>query len=284
MDGSKTKAWFGAIAVHAALVAGLIFSVRWKQVEHLPVAVELVTPIQVPDVQPLAPAPPEPTPPLPVAKPLPTVTEKAPRPPVPTPSAADIARESVKLDDERRQADADKAAKAKIQEKARQDALKKEADQELAKKQAAQRAADLKVTQDKALKEQQAAAAAQAAADKAAREAAERAETARVAKAAEAAIARARAKAEGEYVAKIRSKVLGNIILASEVAGNPEAIFSVTQMPTGEILDIRPLRSSGNKAYDDAVERAIRKSSPLPKPDQAELFQRQLTLKFRPQD
>jgi colicin import membrane protein len=162
--------------------------------------------------------------------------------------------------------------------------LKKEADQEVAKKQAAQRAADLKAAQEKALKEQQAAAAAQAAAEKAARDAAERAEAQRAAKAAEAAAARARAKAEGEYVAKIRSKVLGNIIMASEISGNPEAVFSVTQMPTGEILDIKPVRSSGNKAYDDAVERAIRKSSPLPKPDQPELFQRQLTLKFRPQD
>jgi len=41
-------------------------------------------------------------------------------------------------------------------------------------------------------------------------------------------------------------------------------------------------KSSGNRAYDEAVERAILKSSPLPKPDQAEVFQRQLSLKFRP--
>ncbi len=51
--------------------------------------------------------------------------------------------------------------------------------------------------------------------------------------------------------------------------------------PSTLLQTIRQL-SSGNRAYDEAVERAILKSSPLPKPDQAEVFQRQLSLKFRP--
>ena len=93
---------------------------------------------------------------------------------------------------------------------------------------------------------------------------------------------RARAKAEGDYAAKIRSKVRGNII--AEVSGNPEAVFSVVQLPTGEVLTATLTKSSGNAAYDQAVERAILKSSPLPKPDQADVFKRELTLKFRPQE
>jgi colicin import membrane protein len=43
-------------------------------------------------------------------------------------------------------------------------------------------------------------------------------------------------------------------------------------------------RSSGNKAYDEAVERAIIGASPLPKPDDPSVFQRQLELRFRPKD
>ncbi|CAN0496040.1 unnamed protein product, partial [Phaeothamnion confervicola] len=43
-------------------------------------------------------------------------------------------------------------------------------------------------------------------------------------------------------------------------------------------------KSSGNQAYDQAVERATLKSSPLPKPDRGELFARELTLRFRPLD
>ena len=138
---------------------------------------------------------------------------------------------------------------------------------------AASRAAFSAATADKLTRE--------AAEKLAAKQAADRAEAAEKA-ARDAATARARAKAEGDYVAKIRSKVRGNII--AEVAGNPEAVFSVVQLPTGEILTANLVKSSGNAAYDQAVERAILKSSPLPRPDQPEVFKRELTLKFRPQE
>jgi colicin import membrane protein len=94
----------------------------------------------------------------------------------------------------------------------------------------------------------------------------------------------ARARALAQWTDRIRAKIRGNIILPREIEGNPEAIFDVTLLPTGEVLTARKRKSSGNAAYDDAVERAIMKSSPLPKPDDAALFQRQLELKFRPQD
>ena len=263
-EGSKTAAWIGAIVVHVLLIGGLVFSVRWKQVTHEPVAVELVSrvaPTPVPD---------------PVEPPPPKV---APPPPPPQPSAADIARQKAAEKEAKRKADELKAAEA-AKEKAKQDAAKKQADADAAKKQNEIRARELKAAQDKALKEQQAT---QAAAEKAAKEAAAKAEAERAAKAAaDAAAARARARAEADYVAKIRGKVRGNIILASEVPGNPEAQFTVTQLPTGEVISVTLTKSSGNRAYDEAVERAILKSSPLPKPDQAEVFQRQLSLKFRP--
>ena len=73
-------------------------------------------------------------------------------------------------------------------------------------------------------------------------------------------------------------------ILPPDIAGNPEAIFDVVQLPTGEIIDATLRKSSGVRAYDDAVQRAIMKSSPLPRADPPDLFQRTLTLKFRPQD
>jgi colicin import membrane protein len=94
----------------------------------------------------------------------------------------------------------------------------------------------------------------------------------------------ARAKALNEYIALIQAKVRGNWILPPDLRGNPEAVFDVVQLPTGEVLTIRIARSSGNPAYDNAVERAIRKSSPLPLPASRELFSRELKLTFRPQD
>ncbi len=96
--------------------------------------------------------------------------------------------------------------------------------------------------------------------------------------------AAARDRALATWVDKIRAKIRGNIRLPGDMSGNPEAIFDVTQLPTGEVISIRLRKSSGHKGYDDAVERAILKSSPLPKPDQPNLFERQLELRFRPQD
>ena len=275
MNGSKTTAWFGAIVVHIALVAVLVFSVRWKQVAPegpAPIAVELVTRVAAPAVsQPPAPEPPPPTE-APAPPPPPAV--KTPPPP-PPPSPADIAREKAQKEAEKKVQVAKLAVDA-AKEKAKDEAAKKE----VARKLDDARAKELKLAQDKASKEQQAA---QANAEKQARELAERQAADRAAKSAsDAAAARARAKAEGDYAGKIRAKVRGNILGGIEVTGNPEAIFEVVQLPTGEVLTVTLKKSSGNRAYDEAVERAINKSSPLPKPDQAEIFQRQLSLKFRP--
>jgi colicin import membrane protein len=96
--------------------------------------------------------------------------------------------------------------------------------------------------------------------------------------------AAARAKALNEYIALIQAKVKSNWILPQDIQGNPEAVFLVAQLPTGEVLTTRLLKSSGNPAYDAAVERAILKSSPLPLPASKELFSRELKLTFRPHD
>lgn len=91
-------------------------------------------------------------------------------------------------------------------------------------------------------------------------------------------------KALATWSDKIRSKVRGNIILPRDIPGNPEAIFDVTILPSGEVLTVRKRQSSGHPGYDDAVERAIMKSSPLPLPDDRSVFRRDLELKFHPQD
>lgn len=94
----------------------------------------------------------------------------------------------------------------------------------------------------------------------------------------------AQSRAVADYLGKIRGKIRGNIVLPPDVKGNPEAIFDVTQLPSGEILGVRLRKSSGHAALDGAIERAILKSSPLPKPDRPDLFSRSLELRFRPLD
>lgn len=94
--------------------------------------------------------------------------------------------------------------------------------------------------------------------------------------------ASARSQAAADYIGKIRGKIKGNIVLPPDIKGNPEAIFDVVQLPSGDILSVKLKKSSGHAGYDAAVERAILKSSPLPRPEQGELFSRGLELKFRP--
>jgi colicin import membrane protein len=94
----------------------------------------------------------------------------------------------------------------------------------------------------------------------------------------------ARNRALQTWVDKIRAKIRGNIVLPPNIQGNPEALVLVTLLPSGDVLEPKLVISSGNTAYDDAVIRAIYKSSPLPKPDSADLFQRDLKLTFHPLD
>src|SRR4051794_28806938 len=96
--------------------------------------------------------------------------------------------------------------------------------------------------------------------------------------------ATARDRALADYVNRIRAKVRQNWILPQDIQGNPEAIFNVVQLPTGEVLSVKLRKSSGNPVLDAAIERAILKSSPLPLPEPRSLFDRQLELTFRPLD
>jgi colicin import membrane protein len=93
-----------------------------------------------------------------------------------------------------------------------------------------------------------------------------------------------RNKAMADWVGKVAAKVRGNVVLPLEIKGNPEAIFDVVQLPNGEVLQVKLRKSSGQRTLDDAIERAILKSSPLPKPDRSETAPRAFELKYRPLD
>ena len=94
-----------------------------------------------------------------------------------------------------------------------------------------------------------------------------------------------RSKGLADYAQKLRLRIKDKTSLTGlNVQGNPQAVFEVTQLPSGEILTVKLRKSSGNKPLDEAIERGILKSSPLPSPDQADLFQRDLEIKYKPFD
>jgi colicin import membrane protein len=96
----------------------------------------------------------------------------------------------------------------------------------------------------------------------------------------------ATAKALATWMGKIQTHIRNRINkdIADAVPGNPASVFVVTLLPNCEVLKITLQKSGGNKAYDDEVERAILRASPLPRPDKAEVFDRELRLTFRPKD
>src|SRR3989338_756009 len=69
-----------------------------------------------------------------------------------------------------------------------------------------------------------------------------------------------------EHIDKIKNKIRRNIVMPPDVAEDARAEFLVTLLPCGAVLSARLTKSSGNAAYDNAVERAILKSQPLPLP------------------
>lgn len=244
-----------AAAMHAVLVLLLIFGVSWQNRPPEAVQVELWSPpAEAPPVEEPKPVPKvEPAPPPVVVKPEPElpkpeiVERKAPPPPKPRPVA--------KVEPRAEPKPAPKPAPVKPVAKA--EPLKPRVD-------------ETKRFQEEAAREQ-----ALLAIDRERRQL--RDQAAREADA-------ARLRGLADYEAKIRNKVRGNIVLPRDMQGNPEAHFLVVQLPTGEVLSSRLVKSSGYRAYDEAVERAILKSSPLPRPDRPELFSRELKLTFRPRD
>jgi colicin import membrane protein len=87
-----------------------------------------------------------------------------------------------------------------------------------------------------------------------------------------------------EYKTKIHDKIKRNVPTIPDVANDARAEFLVTLLPGGAVLKAELKKSSGNAAYDDAVERAILKSDPLPLPPDVQLFNRfrELDLVFKP--
>jgi colicin import membrane protein len=101
--------------------------------------------------------------------------------------------------------------------------------------------------------------------------------------------ARAAAEAVGakqrqlaQFTERIRQKIKSRVVLPPGLNGNPEAIYSVTLLPGGEVQDVRLVKSSGVPAYDAAVEHAIHAADPFPVPSDPDLFQilRQANYKF----
>jgi colicin import membrane protein len=85
------------------------------------------------------------------------------------------------------------------------------------------------------------------------------------------------------YAGRLVGRIKPNITYPGDVAGNPRAEVEVRVAPDGTIISRRIVQSSGNKAWDDAVLRAIDKTEILPK-DTDGRVPPLIVLGFRPLD
>ncbi len=89
----------------------------------------------------------------------------------------------------------------------------------------------------------------------------------------------------GKYKQSIADKVRGFVRIPPDIRGNPQALFQVSVLPTGDVTAVVLRRSSGNPAYDQAVRWAIQAASPLPLPSDprvANQFQPTMEFSFCP--
>lgn len=90
---------------------------------------------------------------------------------------------------------------------------------------------------------------------------------------------------EDAYKASIRNKILSNLSfpVPNDGINYSEAVFAIQQLPSGEIVQTSKKKSSNLPGYDNAVERAIMASSPLPKKSDGKV-EPVLELVFKPRD
>jgi colicin import membrane protein len=254
------KAMVLAVAAHLLLALALTWGITWKhEAQTLSAEAEL----WAPQVQQAAPPPPPPPPPAPVVAPAPPGV--APPPPAPVQRDADIA-----LQQQRKREAAEKERREDLEERKRLAEQKKRDD--LKKAQARKEREELEARQ--AAEDRRKADAARAAKAQeeekrlqAQREANLRRMQAMAGTGAEGSPGTA-ARSSGpsdSYAGRIRARVKPNIVFTDIVTGNPKAEVEVRLAPDGTITGVKVVKPSGNKAWDEAVTRALDRTEVLPR-------------------
>ena len=291
------RAWVVAGIAHALLFMALGLATAWKtQPQTAQAEAELWSALPQAAAPKLQEPPPEPEPePVPTPQP---VKPAPPPPPAPDPAQerldAQIALEK-KKQEEKKKIDKLKADKEKAEKESKAKAEKEKAEKEkankdkLAKEKAAKDAKE-KEAKERDKKKATEKAAAESKADAARTEAMRQENLKRMqgmagASGGEKATGTA-LKSSGpsaSYAGRLVGRIKPNITYPGDVVGNPRAEVEVKVGMDGVIQSRRIVQSSGNKAWDDAVLRAIDKTEVFPK-DTDGRIPPVIVLGFRPQD
>jgi colicin import membrane protein len=280
-----------ALLMHGMLLLALMVGVSWKNPPQLPIEAEMWTDLPAPPQPIPQQIPPEEFAPLPETLSEPVVAlEPAPAPPVP--DAAQIALEKAekKQAEEKLRADAAQAALQKKQEKqlAEEKRLQELHKAEQQKIEAAQME-QARLENERLEKEKKREQSRRLIDQELARQMREELD----AESSQLDALQRRNQASGQsrlvldFQEQIRAKIRNALVLPKSLKGDAEVILQVSLLPNGEVVRVTLVRTSGQPLYDNAVERAIFKASPLPLPSDrqaAQQFREGLTLKFRPSE
>jgi colicin import membrane protein len=283
----SARAFGLAVVAHLLLVAALMHGLQWKTDPQSSVAeAELWSSLpQQAAPREVLPPPPPPPPPAPVVQappPPPPVVKAPPRPEPPVQRQPDIALEREKL---RRERELERRELEKREvEKQRQADLARDRDQK--RKLDAQKKREDEVARKK---EEQARVVAEAKRKEAEdlkrrkeQEAREAREEKQAAQRREENLRRVQGMAgtgapdstgtaarssgpSASWGARVQARVKPNIVFSDDAPGNPEAVVEVRLAPDGTIVSRRIKKGSGNKAWDEAVLRALDRTEVLPR-------------------
>jgi colicin import membrane protein len=279
-----------AVAAHIMLVLALMNGLHWtREAQDAAVEAELwsavpqqAAPKEVPVPPPPPPAPPQPAQPVVKAPPEP-----------PRKSEADIAleREKEKRALEKQQHQEELArqraerAKLEAQKRREQELAQRRAEELAQKKLQEQKVAEAKrkEAEEKQRKQQE-----REQREAKLREDLRKETMARLATAAGTGAPNATGTAarssgpSGSWAGKVQARVRPNIVLTDDVPGNPEALVRVRLGPGGMIVGKPVLvKSSGSKAWDEAVVRALERTESLP-PDTDGRYPSPVDIAFKP--
>jgi colicin import membrane protein len=192
---------------------------------------------------------------------------------MPAPPSAAAAERAAAAAEAKRLDDAERTREQRRREAEQQETARRAAEHAAAEQAAVQKAQALAESAAK-LKAQQ------AAADNARREAELRAQLA-----SEERINAARGSAEmASYLALITGRINRAWIRPSSVRAGLSCVLHVTQVPGGEVTGVQIVSCNGDQAARESIEAAVYRASPLPTPSNQDLFDRNLTIRFHPDE
>jgi len=265
-----------SVVLHGTLVALLVYGF-WavKHREPPPVAQNLGIEAVALDSKAAAPAK-APQPPPPEPKPPPPAEEPA-GPPTPTPE------EIAQREQEKRDAE----EKRKVQEQRVAEEKEKRAAQEeheAAERQKQEQAEAKRVAEQKRLAELQRKEDEKKKADEARLRYQREQELRHSLEEEERVMAARSSGALASWQAQISARIQRAWLRPSSAKPGIDCVVNVSQIPGGEVTDVRVGACNGDQAVRESIESAVYRASPLPPPPDPSLFERNLEIHFKPTD